>query len=79
MAERRPLVLVSGRHVELPPGDTLPSSVTLASQVEAEAGVENTKVMTPLRTAQAIAALAPGGGGAPPNLGLIFNPGGTLL
>lgn len=34
----------------------------LASQAEAEAGVENTKGMTPLRVAQAIAAL--GGGGA---------------
>lgn len=34
----------------------LPGGV-LASQVEAEAGAENTKTMTPLRTAQAIAAL----------------------
>lgn len=33
---------------------------TIASQAEAEAGVENTKMMTALRTAQAIAAL--GGG-----------------
>lgn len=33
--------------------------VTLASQVEAEAGTDNTKFMTPLRTAEAIAALAP--------------------
>lgn len=29
---------------------------TLASQAEAEAGIDNTKLMTPLRTAQAIAA-----------------------
>lgn len=34
-----------------------------ASQAEAEAGVNNTTAMTPLRTAQAIAALAPGGVG----------------
>jgi hypothetical protein len=33
-----------------------------ASKAEAEAGVENTKLMTPLRESQAIAALAPGGG-----------------
>lgn len=35
----------------------------IASQSEAEAGTENTKGMTPLRTAQAIAALGGGGGG----------------
>ena len=35
-------------------------NVALASQVEAEAGTENTKTMTALRTAQAIAALAGG-------------------
>lgn len=34
------------------------ASLTPASQAEAEAGVENTKVMTPQRVAQAIAALA---------------------
>ena len=34
-----------------------------ASQAEAEAGTENAKAMTPLRTAQAIAALGGGGGG----------------
>ena len=33
---------------------------TFATQAEAEAGVSNTKTMTPLRTAQAIAALAAG-------------------
>lgn len=32
---------------------------TIASQAEAEAGTNNTNLMTPLRTAQAIAALAP--------------------
>jgi hypothetical protein len=37
----------------------LPGGV-LASQAEAEAGTENTKTMTPLRTAQAIAELAVG-------------------
>lgn len=31
----------------------------LATQAEAQAGTDNTKVMTPLRAAQAIAALAP--------------------
>lgn len=31
----------------------------LASQAEAEAGTDNTKLMTPLRASQAIAALAP--------------------
>jgi hypothetical protein len=41
--------------------DTLPiANLAVASQVEAEAGVATDKVMTPERTAQAIAAL--GGG-----------------
>jgi hypothetical protein len=35
---------------------------SIASQGEAEGGADNTKDMTPLRTAQAIAALVPGGG-----------------
>lgn len=39
------------------------SSVVTASKAEAEAGADNTKAMTPLRTAQAIAALAGGAGG----------------
>ena len=39
------------------------SAATIASQAEAEAGTENTKMMTPLRTAEAIAAQAAGGGG----------------
>lgn len=38
------------------------STLTLASQAEAEAGTENTKAMTALRTAQAIAELAGSGG-----------------
>jgi hypothetical protein len=38
--------------------------VPIASQAEAEAGTNNTKGMTPLRVAQAIAALAGGGGGS---------------
>lgn len=37
---------------------------TFASQAEAEAGTDETKSMNPLRSAQAIAALAAGGGGA---------------
>jgi hypothetical protein len=36
-------------------------SLTLASQAEAETGTDNTKVMTPLRAAQAIAALSASG------------------
>lgn len=35
------------------------ANAALASQAEAEAGVENTKTMTPLRVAEAIAALTP--------------------
>jgi hypothetical protein len=37
-------------------------SADVASQTEAEAGTSSTKLMTPQRTAQAIAALSPGGG-----------------
>jgi hypothetical protein len=36
------------------------ASITIASQAEAEAGTDNTKVMSPLRTAEAIAALGVG-------------------
>jgi hypothetical protein len=36
---------------------------TIATQAQAEAGTDNATDMTPLRVAQAIAALAPGGGG----------------
>ncbi len=39
--------------------------VPIASQAEAEAGSINTKAMTPLRVAQAIAELAGGGGSSP--------------
>ena len=44
------------------PGDNLSTLVNdiLASQAEAEAGTNNTKMMTPLRVAQAIAILAQG-------------------
>jgi hypothetical protein len=38
-------------------------SANVATQAEAEAGTSSTKLMTPQRTAQAIAALAGGGGG----------------
>jgi len=44
----------------LPSWVTPPATGDLASQAEAEAGTENTKTMTPLRTAQAIAELAVG-------------------
>ena len=43
-----------------------------ASQAEAEAGSDNTKLMTPLRTAEAIAALAPSGGGGGKVLQVVF-------
>lgn len=39
--------------------NTFAAAVALASQAEAEAGTENTKTMTPLRTKQAIDALVP--------------------
>ena len=41
--------------------DTFAAAVTLASQAEAEAGVDNAKVMTPLRVAQSIAVNTPEG------------------
>lgn len=41
--------------------DTFAASIALATQAEAEAGTNNTKAMTPLRTAQAIAELGLGG------------------
>ena len=41
--------------------NTFAANILLASQAEAEAGSNNTKAMTPLRTAQAITALAPEG------------------
>lgn len=48
-----------------------------ASKVEAEAGVENTKLMTPLRVAEAIAALAPTGAGVDGSLVAIDPATGT--
>lgn len=47
-------------------GASVFSTASISSQSEAEAGTSNTVVMTPLRVAQAIAALAPGGGGSSP-------------
>lgn len=47
----------------------------LAAQAEAEAGTNNTKFMTPLRTAEAIAALA--GGGGPISAWIEFDGTGT--
>jgi len=41
--------------------NTFAANILLASQAEAEAGSNNTKAMTPLRTAQAITALVPDG------------------
>jgi hypothetical protein len=41
----------------------IPIVPSFASQGEAEAGTNNTKIMTPLRVAQAIAVLSSGGGG----------------
>jgi hypothetical protein len=41
--------------------NTFAANILLASKAEAEAGSNNTKAMTPLRTAQAITALAPEG------------------
>lgn len=38
-------------------GGTVLSSADLATQAEAQAGTDNTKIMTPLRAAQAISAL----------------------
>lgn len=44
-----------------------PAGLSIASQAEAEAGTENTKTMTALRVAQAIAALASGDAGFDPS------------
>lgn len=55
--------------------NNLLSKTASASKAEAEAGADNTKWMTALRTAQAIAALAPAGGGAPLQTGpLVSDP-----
>lgn len=47
------------------PGDLDASTLTKSSQAEAEAGTEDTHYMTPLKTAEAIAALAPVGATGP--------------
>jgi hypothetical protein len=65
MPVQKPLKIGSdGLHEQFGASDTLGIiHVPLASQGEAEAGIVNDKVMTPLRTAQAISALGGGGGG----------------
>jgi hypothetical protein len=52
---------------------------TLASQVEAEAGVENTKYMSPLRTKQSISALASQTSPYVPHCGILAINTSTLL
>jgi hypothetical protein len=61
---RTPLILdPSGLLRELPAWDTLPGTLTAASQAEMESGTETAlRAMSPLRVAQAVAAL--GGDGA---------------
>jgi hypothetical protein len=51
----------SNQRTTLGLGDAV--TLSLASQAQAEAGLSNTTLMTPLRTAEAIAALGGGGGG----------------
>jgi hypothetical protein len=48
--------------------------VPIASQAQAEAGTNNATAMTPLRVAQAIAALASGGGGGQPETWAYVDP-----
>lgn len=50
---------------------------SLATQVEAEAGTNNDQLMTPLRTAQAIAALADSAAGFTESLGAVDSTGYT--
>lgn len=58
------IIALSSTGAEAASGKTLTANrVNPASQVEAEAGSDNTKPMTPLRVAQAIAALGGAGGG----------------
>jgi hypothetical protein len=52
--------LIAGTTVEAALAEIAASIRPLASEAEAAAGTDNTKAMTPLRTAQAIAALAAG-------------------
>lgn len=58
MPTKKPLKIGdNGTSEEFAIGDTLPvANLDLASQGDAEAGTDNTKLMTPLRTAQAITA-----------------------
>ncbi|AWI10328.1 hypothetical protein [Ereboglobus luteus] len=53
----------TGAYDDLSNKPTIPAVPALASQSEAQTGTENTKIMTPLRVAQAITALAPSGSG----------------
>ena len=57
---------VSGKPETFPPSghSHTTAELPMASQAEAEAGTNNSKLMTPLRVAQAIAVLAGGGGGS---------------
>lgn len=73
MATKRPTSIYGGKLKQMPDGDTLPpGNLDLASQSEAETGTNNTKVMTPLRTAQAISALGGGGGGVSDGLAIAY-------
>ncbi len=58
------LVQYNNAYVVGTPGDATVTAAqaVIASQLEAEAGTDTTKLVTPLRVAQAIAALAAGGG-----------------
>ena len=47
--------------------DSGAKTYSIASKAEAEAGLDNVKLMTPLRTKEAIAALATGGGSGEAN------------
>jgi hypothetical protein len=67
---------VSAQRTTLGLGDA--STLNLASQAQAEAGLSNTTLMTPLRTAEAIAALASGGSGGGGLIGIqAFTSSGT--
>lgn len=65
MADTKPLKIGSeGLNEQFGATDTVPiGNLSVATQAEAEAGLVSDKVMTPLRTAQAITALGGGGGG----------------
>ncbi|CAB4185106.1 hypothetical protein UFOVP1492_117 [uncultured Caudovirales phage] len=63
-----------GAHEQFAATDTLPiANLDVASQAEAEAGVVSDKVMTPLRTAQAITAQGGGGGGISEDLAIVYS------